>query len=176
MGFTILDKFLGSCIPSIFLSIHLACSFLHGLCGFTLIVCFCVYILYISVQVVALSTSSSESNSLVGFITMPLNVMVVKDSEEKMDKVRIITLNTWRLRDQDKRRNIFSYLKRFNADAIFIPEAHLLQEDQDLWQTNWCNRSVIINPLSANSCGQLNLFKGVPYTFRSSRENSDFCA
>lgn len=49
----------------------------------------------------------------------------------------IVSLNCRGLRNITKRKAIFLYLKRFNADFCFLQECHSVTEDAQFWRSQW---------------------------------------
>ena len=76
-----------------------------------------------------------------------------------MTSLRIQSLNIRGGRNLGKRLAIFNYLKRYNADFIFLQECHVLPEDLQLWKADWGVGNIYVNPLSSRSAGQAILTK-----------------
>ena len=52
-------------------------------------------------------------------------------------KCKIISLNVRGIRDQAKRRSIFTYLKDQKADFYFLQETYSDANDESMWQSEW---------------------------------------
>ena len=52
-------------------------------------------------------------------------------------KCKIISLNVRGIRDQTKRRSIFTYLKDQKAAFYFLQETHSDSNDEAMWQSEW---------------------------------------
>lgn len=52
-------------------------------------------------------------------------------------KCKIISLNVRGIRDQTKRRSIFTYLKDQKADFYFLQETYSDANDESMWQSEW---------------------------------------
>ena len=52
-------------------------------------------------------------------------------------KCKIISLNVRGIRDQTKRRSIFTYLKDQKADFYFLQETYSEANDESMWQSEW---------------------------------------
>ena len=52
-------------------------------------------------------------------------------------KWKIISLNVRGIRDQTKRRSIFTYLKDQKAAFYFLQETHSDSNDEAMWQSEW---------------------------------------
>lgn len=52
-------------------------------------------------------------------------------------KCKIISLNVRGIRDQTKRRSIFTYLKDQKADFYFLQETCSDANDESMWQSEW---------------------------------------
>ena len=62
-----------------------------------------------------------------------------------MDKIKIVSLNVRGLCEGIKRRRVFRYLKRCNADISLIQETHCTKEVEHLWTSEWGNKIVFSN-------------------------------
>ena len=52
-------------------------------------------------------------------------------------KIRFFSLNCGGLRNQLKRRTIFSFLKKQKYDVICLQEAQIIDRDYEQWQREW---------------------------------------
>ena len=52
-------------------------------------------------------------------------------------KYKIISLNVRSIRDQTKKRSIFTYLKDQKANFYFLQETYSDANDELLWQSEW---------------------------------------
>ena len=52
-------------------------------------------------------------------------------------KLNILSLNVRGIRDQIKRRSIFSFLKDFKANIYFLQETYSDLKDEIIWQNEW---------------------------------------
>lgn len=52
-------------------------------------------------------------------------------------KFKIISLNVRGIRDQTKRRSIFTYLKDQKANFYFLQETYSDANDESIWQSEW---------------------------------------
>ena len=52
-------------------------------------------------------------------------------------KFKIISLNVRGIRDQTKRRSIFTYLKDQKANFYFLQETYSDVNDESIWQSEW---------------------------------------
>lgn len=75
-----------------------------------------------------------------------------------VDKLQLLSLNVNGLRDVDKRRKIFAYLRDFKGDLIFLQETHASQDIQQIWQNEWGGQIIFSNG-STNSRGVMTLVK-----------------
>lgn len=74
----------------------------------------------------------------------------------------VLSLNVRGLRDMVKRKALFLFCKRSEADFIFLQETHSVEEDTKFWKTQWGN-TVHYSHGSSNSAGVaifLHKFKG----------------
>jgi exonuclease III len=53
------------------------------------------------------------------------------------EKLKVMSLNANGLRDNSKRINLFSWLKLFSFDIIFLQDVHYLETDKQLWSQQW---------------------------------------
>ena len=51
-----------------------------------------------------------------------------------MDKLKLLTFNAKGLKDDDKRRNVFHWLKCKKADIVCIQEAHCEAKTLQMWE------------------------------------------
>ena len=73
--------------------------------------------------------------------------------DEQNIEIRCITYNVRGLKDNKKRRSIFSWLKSKNADLIFLQETHCdTEKDKDTWTKEWGN-TCFWNLGTNRSCG-----------------------
>ena len=54
-----------------------------------------------------------------------------------MQKCKVLSLNVRGIREQTKRRGIFSYLKDQKADFYFLQETYSTISDEAVWKTEW---------------------------------------
>lgn len=77
-------------------------------------------------------------------------------------QLNIVSLNVRGLRDDIKRKAIFLFCRRYNADFIFLQETHSAASDSKFWKAQWGDM-VYFSHGSNNSAGVLILihkFKG----------------
>ena len=74
-----------------------------------------------------------------------------------MDKLCIVSLNVRGLRDGVKRRRVFRYLKRMNADIALLQEMHSSKDIEEMWSNEWGNKIIYSNGTN-NSKGVAILF------------------
>ncbi len=80
----------------------------------------------------------------------------------EFNHLKIISLNVRGLRDNTKRKAIFLFCRRYNADLIFLQETHSSDADTKFWKAQWGDR-IYFSHGSNNSAGVLVLihkFKG----------------
>lgn len=70
----------------------------------------------------------------------------------------MVSYNARGLRQNNKRRRLFSYLHRRNAQIIMVQETHTLPMDEKLWQNEWGGQ-IIFSHGTHDSCGVFILFK-----------------
>ena len=54
-----------------------------------------------------------------------------------LSKFDVLSLNVWGMRDQIKRRSIFSYLKDQRANIYFLQETYSARADENIWRKEW---------------------------------------
>ena len=54
-----------------------------------------------------------------------------------MQKCKVLSLNVRGIREQTKRRGIFSYLKDQKADFYFLQETYSTVSDEAVWKSEW---------------------------------------
>ena len=54
-----------------------------------------------------------------------------------IDRIKIVSLKTRGLRDNNKRRELFFFLKKQNVDIAILQECHSMVEDMPMWQNEW---------------------------------------
>ena len=54
-----------------------------------------------------------------------------------MDECKIVSLNVRGIRDEQKRKQIFAYMRNIHADIVVLQETHSVQEDVRLWKKQW---------------------------------------
>ena len=54
-----------------------------------------------------------------------------------MSSVKFLTLNVRDLRNQEKRRSIFSYLKKQKANIYLLQETFSNLKDERIWSAEW---------------------------------------
>ena len=59
-----------------------------------------------------------------------------------MDKLKLLSLNTRGLRDNCKRKKMFTYLKTQKADIYFLQETHSCDKDAFMWNSMWGNECI----------------------------------
>ena len=85
--------------------------------------------------------------------------------------LKINTLNCRGLRNGSKRREVFSWIKRYHNSIILLQETHSLQTSETQWQKEWAG-SVFFSHGTANSCGVAILIpKEVDYVFIDKRQD-----
>ena len=52
-------------------------------------------------------------------------------------KCKVFSLNVRGMREQTKRRSIFTYLKDQKADFYFLQETYSDASDESMWQSEW---------------------------------------
>ena len=58
-----------------------------------------------------------------------------------MDKLKLLTFNAKGLKDDDKRQNVFHWLKSKNIDIMYIQEAHCEADTIKKWEDEWGGKS-----------------------------------
>ena len=74
-----------------------------------------------------------------------------------MDEVKLISYNARGLRQEKKRRRLFSYLHRRKADINCIQETHSTLSDETFWKNEW-GGNIIFSHGRSDSCGVCILF------------------
>jgi len=80
----------------------------------------------------------------------------------EFNSLSIVSLNTRGLRDLTKRKALFLYCRRTNADLILLQETHSCESDARFWKSNWGDK-IYFSHGSNHSAGVLiliNKFKG----------------
>ena len=72
--------------------------------------------------------------------------------------LRLISLNVRGLRNFKKRRMIYTWCKKKNADIIFLQETHSTKEVKNQWRNEW-GAEIIMSHGSSNSRGTAVLMK-----------------
>ena len=54
-----------------------------------------------------------------------------------MVTISIVSLNVDGIRDDDKRTQIFEYLRSLKHDFFLLQETHVQSEDVEAWSTEW---------------------------------------
>ena len=72
--------------------------------------------------------------------------------------VKLYTLNARGLRGNQKRREIFSFLKRKQFDIIFIQESHSSPDIEKTWKNEW-GGNISFSHHTSKSRGAMTLFK-----------------
>ena len=57
-------------------------------------------------------------------------------------KIQILALNVRGLRNQNKRREVFCYLKQQKASVFCLQETYSLSEDEKIWSAEWGGKIV----------------------------------
>ena len=57
-------------------------------------------------------------------------------------KIQILALNVRGLRNQNKRREVFCYLKQQKASVFCLQETYSLPEDEKIWSAEWGGKIV----------------------------------
>ena len=52
----------------------------------------------------------------------------------------MLSLNVWGLGNYDKRKYLYNFFRQQRADIIFIPESHVTEDNEKLYQTEWGSR------------------------------------
>ena len=71
--------------------------------------------------------------------------------------IRLYTLNVRGLRNKQKRREIFEFLKRKQYDIVFIQESHSSPEIENQWEKEW-GGIIKFSHFSSNARGTMTLF------------------
>ena len=58
-------------------------------------------------------------------------------TQVKMERIKVVSLNTWGLMNDLKRRKVFRYLKRTDADICFIQETHCNKNLEKIFLNEW---------------------------------------
>lgn len=66
----------------------------------------------------------------------------------------LASLNVRGLRDHTKRKALFLYCKRSNADFVFVQESHSCESDSNFWRSQW-GKSIFMSHGSNRSAGTL---------------------
>ena len=80
-----------------------------------------------------------------------------------MDNVKIVSLNTRGMGDCVKRRRVYRYLKRNNADIALLQETHCEKSKEHIWTNEWGNKCLYSNGSSTS--------RGVAILFRKRSAN-----
>ncbi|KAJ8033628.1 hypothetical protein HOLleu_23937 [Holothuria leucospilota] len=75
-----------------------------------------------------------------------------------MDELNLISYNARGLRQNKKRRRLFSYLHRRKVDVIVLQETHSVSSDESFWTNEW-GGTIYFSHGSSESCGVCVLFK-----------------
>ena len=78
-----------------------------------------------------------------------------------MDKFKIVSLNVRGINNNMKRRKIFTFLKRSNADVCFLQETFSCKDKESIWTSEWGSKCIFAHGQS-NSCGVAIMFKRKP--------------
>lgn len=54
-----------------------------------------------------------------------------------MMPIKFVSFNVRGLRDSNKRKKVFSKMKKLNSDIIMLQETHSVEDDEVLWQREW---------------------------------------
>jgi exonuclease III len=69
-----------------------------------------------------------------------------------MIQLKIISMNCRGLADFKKRKDVFMYLRKFNADIICLQDIHVAEGRQNSFKNSWGQHSIIATG-TANSRG-----------------------
>ena len=72
--------------------------------------------------------------------------------------VKCYSLNARGLRDQQKRRQVFHFLKQKQFDVIFIQESHSTPEVEAEWKSEW-NSEITFSHFTSRSRGVMTLYR-----------------
>ena len=87
-------------------------------------------------------------------------------------KLKLLSLNVRGLRNQNKRRAIFSYLKSQRATIYCLQETHCLANDEKVWSSEW-DGQIIYSHGTAHSRGACTLLNpNSTYHFRTIESDS----
>ena len=75
-----------------------------------------------------------------------------------MSCLNIVSLNVRGLRDYKKRKSIYMYLKKKNADFVFLQETHCCTSSENQWRKEW-GGNILFSHGSNNSKGVAILIK-----------------
>ena len=65
-----------------------------------------------------------------------------------MQDVKIMTMNTRGLRDFEKRKEVFQYIKDKEFNIILLQETHISDEIESLWSCQWGSKIYFSNKTS----------------------------
>ena len=71
---------------------------------------------------------------------------------------KLLSLNVRGLNDNNKRHAVFRWLKRQEADIIFLQETYTNHVDEQKWERDWGNKCIFVHG-SKHSCGLMILFQ-----------------
>lgn len=90
-----------------------------------------------------------------------------------LSNISVVTYNVNGLRDSDKRRSIFNYLKATKSHIILLQETHSSPEIENIWSNEW-GRKIIFNHGTNFSRGvALLIVKECPITIDTIRLDSE---
>lgn len=129
--------------------------------------------LSISVLVLVLGISCFSSNFFF-FLCVCLSLFVLFMAMQNLEFncLNIVSLNVRGLRDLTKRKALFLFCKRTDADLIFLQETHSCDSDCKFWKSQWGN-SIYLDHGSNHSAGLMifsHKFKGDVIESASSKE------
>ena len=77
-----------------------------------------------------------------------------------LSKFDVLSLNVWGIRDQIKRRSIFSYRKDQRANIYFLQETYSARADENIWRKEWGGELFFSHGIthSKGVCILINLF------------------
>ena len=85
-----------------------------------------------------------------------------------MDRIRVVSLNVRGMREVVKRKRIFKYLKKYDADICLLQETHCKDKNEEhLWGNEWGNKVIFSNGTTQS--------KGVTILFNKKSANTVRC-
>ena len=76
--------------------------------------------------------------------------MVRKERDKmQMENLKVVSLNTRGIGNALKRRKVFRYMKRFNADICLLQETHCDKKNESQWTSEWGTKCVFASGTSS---------------------------